>query len=217
MGEIYPEEEKDKQRKPKFKKQTLVLDTYGTNLSKSAIEGKLDPVIGRTDEILRVIQILGRRRKNNPVLVGEAGVGKTACAEGLAILMQSIDCPEFLLEHKVRALDLGSVLAGTKYRGEFEERMKQIIEEVNQHKKTILVIDEIHTLVGAGAAEGAVDAANILKPALARGKFRCIGATTIDEYRKYIERDPALERRFQPVSVEEPSVGVTIEILMGFH
>jgi ATP-dependent Clp protease ATP-binding subunit ClpC len=176
---------------------------------------RLDPVIGRDEEINSLVKVLGRRRKNNPVLVGEAGVGKTACAEGLAILMQSMDCPEFLLDHVIRSLDLGSVLAGTKYRGEFEERMKHIIDEVNQHGKTILVIDEIHTLVGAGAAEGAVDAANLLKPSLARGTLRVIGATTIDEYRRYIEKDPALERRFHSILVEEPSVEVTIDILKG--
>ena len=194
---------------------TPALDLYTQNITKDVIKQRLDPVIGRNKEINSLVKVLGRRRKNNPVLVGEAGVGKTACAEGLAILMQSIDCPEFLLEHKVRALDLGSVLAGTKYRGEFEERMKQIIEEVNQHKKTILVIDEIHTLVGAGAAEGAVDAANLLKPALARGELKLIGATTLDEYRRYIEKDPALERRFHSILVEEPSVETTIDILKG--
>jgi ATP-dependent Clp protease ATP-binding subunit ClpC len=194
---------------------TPALDLYSQDITKDVIKQRLDPVIGRNKEINSLVKVLGRRRKNNPVLVGEAGVGKTACAEGLAILMQSIDCPEFLLEHKVRALDLGSVLAGTKYRGEFEERMKQIIEEVNQHKKTILVIDEIHTLVGAGAAEGAVDAANLLKPALARGELKLIGATTLDEYRRYIEKDPALERRFHSILVEEPSVETTIDILKG--
>ena len=194
---------------------TPALDAYTQNITKDVIKQRLDPVIGRDDEINSLVKVLGRRRKNNPVLIGEAGVGKTACAEGLAILIQSIDCPEFLLEHKVRALDLGSVLAGTKYRGEFEERMKNIIEEVNQHKKTLLVIDEIHTLVGAGAAEGAVDAANLLKPSLARGTLRVIGATTLDEYRRYIEKDPALERRFHSILVEEPSVETTIDILKG--
>ena len=194
---------------------TPSLDLYTEDLTKEVIGQRLDPVIGRDEEINALVKVLGRRRKNNPVLVGEAGVGKTACAEGLAILMQSLDCPEFLLDHVVRVLDLGSVLAGTKYRGEFEERMKHIIDEVNQHGKTILVIDEIHTLVGAGAAEGAVDAANLLKPSLARGTLRLIGATTLDEYRRYIEKDPALERRFHSILVEEPSVETTIDILKG--
>jgi len=194
---------------------TPSLDSYTQNLTKEVMKQRVDPVIGRDEEINSLVKVLGRRRKNNPVLVGEAGVGKTAVAEGLAILMQSMDCPEFLLDHVIRALDLGSVLAGTKYRGEFEERMKNIIEEVNQHGKTLLVIDEIHTLVGAGAAEGAVDAANLLKPSLARGTLRVIGATTIDEYRRYIEKDPALERRFHSIVVEEPSVATTIDILKG--
>jgi len=194
---------------------TPALDLYTENITKEVIKQRIDPVIGRDEEINSLVKVLGRRRKNNPVLVGEAGVGKTACAEGLAILMQGMDCPEFLYEHFVRALDLGSVLAGTKYRGEFEERMKHIIEEIKNHGKTILVIDEIHTLVGAGAAEGAVDAANLLKPSLARGTLRVIGATTLDEYRRYIEKDPALERRFHSVLVEEPSVETTIDILKG--
>ena len=194
---------------------TPALDSYTENITKEVMKQRVDPVIGRDEEINSLVKVLGRRRKNNPVLVGEAGVGKTACAEGLAILMQSMDCPEFLLDHVIRALDLGSVLAGTKYRGEFEERMKNFIDEVNQHGKTLLVIDEIHTLVGAGAAEGAVDAANLLKPSLARGTLRVIGATTIDEYRRYIEKDPALERRFHSIVVEEPSVETTIDILKG--
>ena len=196
---------------------TPTLDEYSENISKEAIEGRLDPVIGRDDEIHSVIKVLARRRKNNPVLIGEAGVGKTAVAEGLAQLILTENTPDFLEGHVIMALDLGSILAGTKYRGEFEERLKRIVEEAQDDASVILVIDEIHTLVGAGAAEGAVDAANILKPALARGKFRCIGATTVDEYRKYIERDPALERRFQPVRVEEPDVGVTIDILRGLR
>ena len=196
---------------------TPTLDEYSENISKEAIEGRLDPVIGRDEEIHSVIKVLARRRKNNPVLIGEAGVGKTAVAEGLAQLILTENTPDFLEGHVIMALDLGSILAGTKYRGEFEERLKRIVEEAQNDASVILVIDEIHTLVGAGAAEGAVDAANILKPALARGKFRCIGATTVDEYRKYIERDPALERRFQPVRVEEPDVGVTIDILRGLR
>ena len=196
---------------------TPTLDEYAENVTKEAIDGNLDPVIGREKEIDDVIAVLARRTKNNPVLIGEPGVGKTAVAEGLAQLILTEKVPDFLDGSLIMALDLGSILAGTKYRGEFEERLKRIVEEAQNDSAVIIVIDEIHTLVGAGAAEGAVDAANILKPALARGKFRCIGATTNDEYRKYIERDPALERRFQPVHVEEPSVGVTIEILRGLR
>ena len=193
------------------------LDEYTDNITVEAMDGRLDPVIGRDKEIFEVIKVFARRRKNNPVLIGEPGVGKTAVAEGLAQLIVAKDVPQFLEGSLILALDLGSLLAGTKYRGEFEERLKRIIEEAQEESTVILVIDEIHTLVGAGAAEGAVDAANILKPALARGGFRCIGATTIEEYRKYIERDAALERRFQPVTVEEPSVQVTIDILRGLR
>jgi ATP-dependent Clp protease ATP-binding subunit ClpC len=193
------------------------LDEYTDNITVEAMDGRLDPVIGRDKEIFEVIKVLARRRKNNPVLIGEPGVGKTAVAEGLAQLIVAKDVPQFLEGSLILALDLGSLLAGTKYRGEFEERLKRIIEEAQEESTVILVIDEIHTLVGAGAAEGAVDAANILKPALARGGFRCIGATTIEEYRKYIERDAALERRFQPVTVAEPSVQVTIDILRGLR
>ena len=196
---------------------TPTLNEYTDNITEEALAGQLDPVIGRDDEIFEVIKVLARRRKNNPVLIGEPGVGKTAVAEGLAQLILTKGVPRFLESAEVMSLDLGSLLAGTKYRGEFEERIKRIIEEAQIVPSIILVIDEIHTLVGAGAAEGAVDAANILKPALARGKFRCIGATTLEEYRKYIERDAALERRFQPVKVDEPSVGVTINILHGLR
>jgi ATP-dependent Clp protease ATP-binding subunit ClpC len=196
---------------------TPTLDEYAENITKEAIDGNLDPVIGREKEINDVISVLARRTKNNPVLIGEPGVGKTAVAEGLAQLILTEKVPDFLDGSLIMALDLGSILAGTKYRGEFEERLKRIVEEAQNDSAVIIVIDEIHTLVGAGAAEGAVDAANILKPALARGKFRCIGATTNDEYRKYIERDPALERRFQPVHVQEPTVGTTIEILRGLR
>jgi ATP-dependent Clp protease ATP-binding subunit ClpC len=196
---------------------TPTLDEYAENITKEASDGNLDPVIGRDKEIDDVIAVLARRSKNNPVLIGEPGVGKTAVAEGLAQLILTEKVPHFLDGSLIMALDLGSILAGTKYRGEFEERLKRIVEEAQNDSSVIIVIDEIHTLVGAGAAEGAVDAANILKPALARGKFRCIGATTNDEYRKYIERDPALERRFQPVRVEEPTVGTTIEILRGLR
>jgi len=194
---------------------TPTLDEFGTNLTQQAADGKLDPVVGRQNEIERVIQILGRRTKNNPVLIGEPGVGKTAIAEGLAQRINSGDIPDILEEKRVLTLDIGLLVAGTKYRGEFEERLKKIMEEIRGAGNVILVIDEVHTLIGAGAAEGAIDAANILKPALARGELQCIGATTLDEYRKHIERDAALERRFQPVMVGEPSVQDTIEILRG--
>ncbi len=194
---------------------TPTLDEFGTNLTQQAADGKLDPVVGRQNEIERVIQILGRRTKNNPVLIGEPGVGKTAIAEGLAQRINAGDIPDILEDKRVLTLDIGLLVAGTKYRGEFEERLKKIMEEIRGAGNVILVIDEVHTLIGAGAAEGAIDAANILKPALARGELQCIGATTLDEYRKHIERDAALERRFQPVMVGEPSVQDTIEILRG--
>ena len=196
---------------------TPTLDEFGTNLTQLASEAKLDPVVGRHKEIDRVIQILGRRTKNNPVLIGEPGVGKTAIAEGLAQRIQQGDIPDILEEKRVLTLDIGLLVAGTKYRGEFEERLKKIMEEIKSAGNVILVIDEVHTLIGAGAAEGAIDAANILKPALARGELQCIGATTLDEYRKHIERDAALERRFQPVTVGEPSIPDTIEILRGLR
>ncbi|MDP6851492.1 MAG: ATP-dependent Clp protease ATP-binding subunit [Prochlorococcaceae cyanobacterium ETNP1_MAG_8] len=196
---------------------TATLDEFGSNLTQLANESKLDPVVGRQNEIDRVIQILGRRTKNNPVLIGEPGVGKTAIAEGLAQRIQQGDIPDILEEKRVLTLDIGLLVAGTKYRGEFEERLKKIMEEIKSAGNVILVIDEVHTLIGAGAAEGAIDAANILKPALARGELQCIGATTLDEYRKHIERDAALERRFQPVMVGEPSISETIEILQGLR
>ena len=196
---------------------TATLDEFGTNLTKLASESKLDPVVGRYEEIDRVVQILGRRTKNNPVLIGEPGVGKTAIAEGLAQRIQTGDIPDILEDKRVLTLDIGLLVAGTKYRGEFEERLKKIMEEIKSAGNVILVIDEVHTLIGAGAAEGAIDAANILKPALARGELQCIGATTLDEYRKHIERDAALERRFQPVMVGEPSIEDTIEILKGLR
>jgi ATP-dependent Clp protease ATP-binding subunit ClpC len=196
---------------------TPTLDEFGSNLTQMAGEGKLDPVVGRQKEIERVIQILGRRTKNNPVLIGEPGVGKTAIAEGLAQRISNNDIPDILEDKRVVTLDIGLLVAGTKYRGEFEERLKKIMDEIRQAGNVILVIDEVHTLIGAGAAEGAIDAANILKPALARGELQCIGATTLDEYRKHIERDAALERRFQPVMVGEPSVDETIEILHGLR
>jgi ATP-dependent Clp protease ATP-binding subunit ClpC len=196
---------------------TPTLEEFGTNLTQKAIEGKLDPVVGRAKEIERVIQILGRRTKNNPVLIGEPGVGKTAIAEGLAQRIANRDIPDTLEDKRVVALDIGLLIAGTKYRGEFEERLKKIMDEVKTANNIILIIDEVHTLIGAGAAEGAIDAANILKPALSRGELQCIGATTLEEYRKHIEKDAALERRFQPVMVGEPSVDETIEILYGLR
>ncbi|MFW6316679.1 MAG: ATP-dependent Clp protease ATP-binding subunit, partial [Cyanobacteriota bacterium] len=196
---------------------TPTLDEFGSNLTQLAADSKLDPVVGRQNEIERVIQILGRRTKNNPVLIGEPGVGKTAIAEGLAQRIGNQDVPDILEDKRVVTLDIGLLVAGTKYRGEFEERLKKIMDEIRQAGNVVLVIDEVHTLIGAGAAEGAIDAANILKPALARGELQCIGATTLDEYRKHIERDAALERRFQPVMVGEPTVDETIEILHGLR
>src|SRR6202042_401447 len=192
------------------------LEKYGRDLTEAAAQGKLDPVIGRDDEIRRVIQVLSRRTKNNPVLIGEPGVGKTAIAEGLAQRIVSGDVPEGLRDRRVVALDIGALIAGSKYRGEFEDRLKAVLKEIADAGGTvILFIDELHTIVGAGAAEGAVDAANLLKPMLARGELRAVGATTLDEYRKHIEKDAALERRFQPVYVGEPSVEDTIAILRG--
>ncbi|AEJ38478.1 class III stress response-related ATPase [Sulfobacillus acidophilus TPY] len=196
---------------------TPTLDLYGRDLTQMAREGKLDPVIGRDKEAERVIQILSRRTKNNPVLIGEPGVGKTAVVEGLAQRIVENKVPEILKDRRVVALDLGAMLAGSKYRGEFEDRLKRAMNEIREAKNVILFIDEMHTIVGAGAAEGAIDAANILKPALARGELQAIGATTLDEYRKYIERDPALERRFQPIMVEEPSAEEAVQILKGLR
>lgn len=199
------------------KGKTPAIDAYGRNLNKLALEGKLDPVIGRKLEIERIVQILTRRNKNNPVLIGEAGVGKTAIVEGLAQLIVKGDVTENLRQKDIIVLDLAMMIAGTKYRGQFEERIKAVMDEIKRSKKIILFIDEIHTLVGAGAAEGAIDAANILKPALARGEIQCIGATTVDEYRKNIEKDAALERRFQTIMVDPPSADEAIQILKGLR
>src|SRR6187399_2580687 len=205
------------QQESRHSSKTPVIDQLGMDLTAAARANKLDPCIGREREIERVIQILSRRTKNNPALIGEPGVGKTAIVEGLAQKIVAGDVPETLLNKRVLTLDIGSLVAGTKYRGEFEERLKKIIEELRNTNDAVLFIDELHTLVGAGAAEGAIDAANILKPPLSRGELQCIGATTLDEYRKYIERDAALERRFQPVMIEEPTVEQTVEILFGIR
>ncbi|MFL6041499.1 MAG: ATP-dependent Clp protease ATP-binding subunit, partial [Gaiellales bacterium] len=199
------------------KKSSKLLDQFGRNLTKLATEGKLDPVVGRQNEIERVMQILSRRTKNNPVLIGEPGVGKTAVVEGLAQRISSNQVPELLKNKQIYTLDLAALVAGSKYRGEFEERLKKVMKEIAQRGDIILFIDELHNLVGAGAAEGAIDAASILKPALARGELQTIGATTLDEYRKYLERDSALERRFQQIKVEEPSIDDTVQILRGLR
>jgi len=200
-----------------FAGKTATLEEFGTNLTQMAAEGKLDPVVGRQQEIERAIQILGRRTKNNPVLIGEPGVGKTAIAEGLAQRIVNKNVPDLLEDKQVISLDMGLLVAGTRFRGEFEERLKKIMDEIRSSGNIILVIDEVHTLIGTGGVEGGMDAANLLKPALARGELQCMGATTLDEYRKHIERDAALERRFQPIMVGEPTVEETIEILYGLR
>ena len=199
------------------KSKTPALDHFCRDLTSLARQGKLDPTIGRATEIERVVEILCRRKKNNPVLIGEPGVGKTAIVEGLAQLISRNEVTESLQDHRVLALDMAAVIAGTKYRGQFEERLKAVMNEISQNKKVVLFIDELHTLVGAGAAEGAIDASNMLKPSLARGELQCIGASTLNEYRKYIEKDGALERRFQPVIVDPPSVDETVDILQGLR
>ena len=199
------------------KSQTPTLDEYTRDLTALAAKNALDPVIGREDEIERLVQILARRTKNNPVLIGDPGVGKTAIVEGLAQKMAKDDISDVLAGKRLLALDLASVVAGTKYRGEFEQRLKNIIDEAAADKNSIIFIDELHTLIGAGAAEGSIDASNMLKPALARGEIQCIGATTFDEYRKYIEADSAFERRFQPVTVDPPDVEQTVTILTGIR
>ncbi len=203
--------------KAEKKSKTPALDHFCRDLTQLAAEGQLDPTIGREGEIQRVMEILARRKKNNPVLIGEPGVGKTAIVEGLALLIASGNCPDVLRDHRVLSLDMAAVIAGTKYRGQFEERLKAVMNEIAQNKHVVLFIDELHTLVGAGAAEGAIDASNMLKPALARGELQCVGASTLNEYRKYIEKDGALERRFQTVVVEPPSVEETIAILKGLR
>jgi ATP-dependent Clp protease ATP-binding subunit ClpC len=215
--EMLSETRPTQNERSRIRTKTPTLDECGSNLTQLASQGKLDPVVGRQEQVERMIQILVRRTKNNPILIGEPGVGKTALAEGLAQRIVNNDVPDCLQDKQVLSLNIGSLLAGTKYRGEFEERLKKILEEIRACQDVILVIDEVHTLVGAGAVAGTLDAANILKPALARGELQCIGATTLDEYRKYIERDAALERRFQPVMVNEPSVEETIEILYGLR
>ena len=206
-----------KVKEPVKRKETPNLNKYGRDLNQLATEGKIDPVIGRESEIQRVIQVLSRRTKNNPCLIGEPGVGKTAVAEGLAQKIVEGNVPETLKDKRIVSLDVGSLIAGSKYRGEFEERLKKIMEELRQAGDVILFIDEMHTIVGAGAGEGAVDAANILKPALARGELQTIGATTLDEFKKHIEKDAALERRFQPIIIDEPNIEDTIKILMGLR
>jgi ATP-dependent Clp protease ATP-binding subunit ClpC len=204
-------------QKGEKKSKTPALDHFCRDLTQLAAEGQLDPTIGRAKEIQRVMEVLTRRKKNNPVLIGEPGVGKTAIVEGLAQLIANGECPESLRDHRVLSLDMAAVIAGTKYRGQFEERLKAVMNEIAQNKQIILFIDELHTLVGAGAAEGAIDASNMLKPALARGELQCVGASTLNEYRKYIEKDGALERRFQTVIVDPPSVDETVEILKGLR
>jgi len=220
LGEGVPSGEPDSESRrgrTKEKSRTPALDAFGRDLTSLAKEGKLDPVIGRVNEIERVIQILARRTKNNPVLLGEAGVGKTAIVEGLAQKIVEGSVPEVLLDKRIVILDLGLIVAGTKYRGQFEERIKAVMQEIRRTKNVIIFIDELHTLVGAGGAEGALDASNILKPALSRGEIQCIGATTLNEYRKYIEKDAALERRFQTITVDPPTIEETIEILKGLR
>ena len=222
MGEIYPDDEQkysNQNRKSQNNKRPslVVLDAYGINLSKLAAEGKLDPVVGREEEILRVVQILGRRRKNNPVLVGEPGVGKTAIVEGLALKIVEGNVPSSLQGKIIYTLELSTIVAGTKYRGQFEERMKAIVEELVLNPHVIIFIDEMHTLVGAGGSSGSLDASNIIKPALARGEIRCIGATTYDEFREHIEEDGALDRRFQKVTVDPPSAEETETILLNIR
>src|SRR3954471_23405992 len=214
---VETEEPAQEKQASKGKSKTPALDSFGRDLTELAKEGQLDPVIGRKNEIERVVQILCRRQKNNPVLLGEAGVGKTAIVEGLAQMIVSNDVPDILHDKRLVVLDLAMMVAGTKYRGQFEERIKAVMNEVRRAGNVMLFIDELHTLVGAGGAEGAIDASNVLKPALARGEIQCIGATTFDEYRKYIEKDAALARRFQAITVDPPTNDQTVEILKGLR
>ncbi|MBP7654680.1 ATP-dependent Clp protease ATP-binding subunit, partial [Candidatus Dependentiae bacterium] len=211
-----PNQQQGSQSDPQSKKKS-VIDVFSRDLTQMAKEGKLDPVIGRDKEIDRIIQILSRRTKNNPVLIGEPGVGKSAVVEGLAQRIIEGNVPEFLAGKKLVSLDMAAIVAGTKYRGEFEQRLKLIITEATTSKKVILFIDELHTIIGAGGAEGSLDAANMLKQPLSRGELQCVGATTIDDYRKYVERDTAIERRFQTIMINEPSVEDTIKILSGLR
>ena len=217
LGAATPGFTQQQQQAPHGKTKTPALDAFGRDITLAAKEGKLDPVVDRKIEIQRIIQILSRRTKNNPVLLGEAGVGKTAIVEGLAQLIVNENVPEVLRNKRLIILDLALMVAGTKYRGQFEERIKAVMEEIKRSQDVIIFIDELHTLVGAGAAEGAIDASNILKPSLSRGEIQCIGATTMDEYRKYIEKDAALERRFQTIMVEPPNAQQTVEILKGLR
>ncbi|MCK5528538.1 MAG: ATP-dependent Clp protease ATP-binding subunit, partial [Kiritimatiellae bacterium] len=214
---VAPKKKAGKASTKKAVSKTPALDAFGRDMTAMALEDKIDPVIGRQDELERVIQVLCRRNKNNPVLLGEAGVGKTAIVEGLALTIIKGDVPERMRNKKVVALDMALMIAGTKYRGQFEERIKAVMEEIKREKNIILFIDELHTIVGAGSAEGTMDASNIIKPALARGELQCVGATTLNEYRKYIEKDAALERRFQTVRVDEPNVEDTVLILQGIR
>ena len=216
MIEFQDESEKGK-KKQDNSGGTPVLDNFSRDLIKMAEEGKLDPVIGREKEILRIAQVLSRRKKNNPIIIGEPGAGKTAIVEGLAMMIYNGECPKNLSDKRIVSLDMNSVVAGTKYRGQFEERMKIIIEELQSNPNIVVFIDEIHTMVGAGNSSGSLDASNIFKPALSRGELQIVGATTLNEYRKYIERDGALERRFQQVIIEPPTINQTIEILKGIR
>lgn len=216
MGEIYPDEEHRGPKKATYKPSSI-LDQFGTNISKRADDDLLDPVVGRVDEISRMIQILGRRRKNNPVLVGEPGTGKTSVVEGLAIMIRDGRVPRFLQDKTIYTLELTTIVSGTKYRGQFEERMKGIIDELRERQDIIIFIDELHMLMGAGSTSGSMDASNIIKPALARGEIRCIGATTFDEFRKSIESDGALDRRFQKVQIDPSTAAETLEIMTNIR
>src|SRR5262249_44845430 len=217
IGEELSRASQERAQPSQRNRESSLLSEFSRDLTQAAMDNQLDPLIGRENELERVVQILSRRTKNNPVLIGEPGVGKTAIVEGLAQRIVNREVPQLLFDQRVVALDLGALVAGTKYRGQFEARMKAIMKEIVQAENVMIFIDELHTLVGAGAAEGSVDASNMLKPALSRGEIQCIGATTLDEYRKYIEKNGALERRFQPIMVDPPSVEESIEILKGLR